>query len=212
MSVQRFVRSIPMLAVAGVLSAATLTALSPAQDPASLPLVLDQTRITVAGTSNVHDYTASTTAARITRVQLAPSVSATALWAGIMKPGAIEAMDVVVPAATLSSPREGLDKNMHKALKVNQHPEITFRLGRLEGGTVAGSFKAIGTMQVAGVRREVAFDINAEPHDSTLVVTGEARLLMTDFGIAPPKAMLGMLKTDPKITVTFETRLAVPLT
>jgi hypothetical protein len=37
-------------------------------------------------------------------------------------------------------------------------------------------------------------------------------LLMTDFGIAPPKAMLGMLKTDPKVTVTFETMLSVPLT
>ena len=30
---------------------------------------------------------------------------------------------------------------------------------------------------------------------------------MTDFGITPPKAMLGMLKTDPKVTVTFETVL-----
>ena len=32
-------------------------------------------------------------------------------------------------------------------------------------------------------------------------------MLMTDFGIEPPKAMLGMLKTDPKVTVTFETVL-----
>jgi hypothetical protein len=37
-------------------------------------------------------------------------------------------------------------------------------------------------------------------------------MLMTDFGIVPPKAMLGMLKTDPKVTITFETLLAVPLT
>ena len=35
---------------------------------------------------------------------------------------------------------------------------------------------------------------------------------MTDYGIAPPKAMLGMLKTDPKVTITFETVLAIPLT
>ncbi len=35
---------------------------------------------------------------------------------------------------------------------------------------------------------------------------------MTDFGIAPPKAMLGMLKTDSKVTVSFETVLSVPLT
>jgi hypothetical protein len=37
-------------------------------------------------------------------------------------------------------------------------------------------------------------------------------LLMTDFGIAPPKALMGMLKTDPKVTVSFQTLLAVPLT
>ena len=35
---------------------------------------------------------------------------------------------------------------------------------------------------------------------------------MTDFGITPPKAMLGMFKTDPKVTVTFETVLAMPPT
>ena len=35
---------------------------------------------------------------------------------------------------------------------------------------------------------------------------------MTDFGITPPKAMLGMLKTDPKVTVTFETVLAIAAT
>ena len=45
---------------------------------------------------------------------------------------------------------------------------------------------------------------------SSITVIGEVALLMTDYGITPPKAMLGMLKTDPKITVTFETVLAVP--
>jgi hypothetical protein len=31
-----------------------------------------------------------------------------------------------------------------------------------------------------------------------------------DYGIMPPKAMLGMLKTDPKVVVTFETVLSQP--
>jgi len=35
---------------------------------------------------------------------------------------------------------------------------------------------------------------------------------MTDFGIKPPTAMLGMLKTDPKVGIAFETVLAVPRT
>jgi hypothetical protein len=44
------------------------------------------------------------------------------------------------------------------------------------------------------------------------VVTGQVVLLMTDYGIKPPTAMLGMLKTDPKVTITFETVLSVPRT
>jgi hypothetical protein len=43
-------------------------------------------------------------------------------------------------------------------------------------------------------------------------VQGSLDLLMTDYGITPVKALMGMLKTDPKVTVTFETVLAVPLT
>jgi hypothetical protein len=38
------------------------------------------------------------------------------------------------------------------------------------------------------------------------------QILMTDFGVTPPTAMLGMLKTYPKVTITFDTQLTVPLT
>jgi hypothetical protein len=58
----------------------------------------------------------------------------------------------------------------------------------------------------------VTLALKARLADATVTVTGELQLLMTDFGITPPKAMLGMLKTDPKVTVTFDTVLGVPLT
>ena len=48
--------------------------------------------------------------------------------------------------------------------------------------------------------------------NTTLTVQGSLDLLMTDYGITPVKAMMGMLQTDPKVTVTFETVLAVSLT
>jgi polyisoprenoid-binding protein YceI len=67
-------------------------------------------------------------------------------------------------------------------------------------------------LKIAGVAREVTLDITTERKDATLCVRGQVQLLMTDFGIKPPVAMLGMLKTDPKVTVTFETVLAIPLT
>jgi hypothetical protein len=177
------------------------------------PLALGSGRVTIAGTSNIHEYTASTTAITVTRVRLAAGIAGPNFWEQIVRPGALEAFEISIPAASLSSPKEGLDKNMHKALKVTDHQNITFKLQRLEARPGAsGALRGVGLLQIAGVEREMAIDLTTTRKDDTLAVHGEVHILMTDFGIAPPKAMLGMLKTDPKVTVTFDTILTVPLT
>jgi polyisoprenoid-binding protein YceI len=176
------------------------------------PLTIDTARITLAGTSNIHAYTASTTAVRVTRASLSGAAAAPSIWDGVSQPGAVEAFEVAIPAAQLTSPKEGLDKNMHKALKVQEHADITFRLTRLEAGASAGTMKAPGVLRIAGVERNVVLELTTERHEATFTVRGKVDLLMTDYGIKPPTAMLGMLKTDPKVTVTFEVVLAVPLT
>ena len=174
-------------------------------------LAIDTAKITIDGTSNVHAWSAATTTARVTRAQLADGVAGAAFWDAIVKPGGLAAFDVTIPVATLHSAKDGLDKNMYKALNANTHADITFRLVRVEPGT-AGALRAIGVLKIAGVEKEVALDIKTERRESTLAVKGEVQLLMTDFGIAPPKAMMGMIKADPKVKVTFETVLTVPLT
>jgi len=176
------------------------------------PLRLVSNRVSLAGTSNIHPYTASSSAARLVRLQLASGVPGANGWEQILEPGALEAFEISIPAATLSSPKEGLDKNMHKALKVTEHPDITFRLSRLEGAAASGAIRGVGILRIAGVEREVTLALKTLCTDTNVTVTGEVQLLMTDFGITPPKAMLGMLKTDPKVTVTFETVFGIPLT
>lgn len=193
------------------LYAVALTAAT-SQGATSSPLKLVSNRVSLAGTSNIHAYTASSTAARIVRLQLASDVLGANVWEQILKPGAIEAFEISIPAATLSSPKDGVDKNMHKALKVTEHPDITFRLSRLETADPAGIIRGVGILKIAGVEREVTLALKTQRAEGTFTVTGEVRLLMTDFGITPPKAMLGMLKTDPKVTVTFETIFGIPLT
>ena len=175
-------------------------------------LAFGSARITISGTSNVHAYTASTTTARVTRVQIAPSAAGAQFWQDVVAGGGLQAFEIAVPAAKLTSDKEGLDKNMHKALKVQEHADITFRLLRLEAKAPVGPVRAVGLLKIAGVEREIALDLTTERKDNGLLVKGEIDLLMTDYGIAPPKAMLGMLKTDPKVTITFETVLSVPLT
>jgi polyisoprenoid-binding protein YceI len=200
------------LLAAGIVTTAAATAVMSGA-AANVPLAVSSGRVSIAGTSNIHEYTASTTAVRVTRVQLASTVTGPNFWDEVVKPGAVEAFDVAIAAASLSSPKEGLDKNMHKALKTDAHPDITFRLRRLEPRAgVAGGLRGVGVLQIAGVEREVAIDLTTGRKDAGLNVHGELQIVMTDFNITPPKAMLGMLKTDPKVTITFDTLLTVPLT
>jgi len=175
---------------------------------ATAPLAINSARITIDGTSNIHPYTASTSVLRVTRAELGGAFGGPDFWA---MPGGVQAFEVAIPAATLSSPREGVDKNMHKALKVQEHANITFHLVRFEAKE-SGAAKAAGLLQIAGVEHQVTFDVETKRTGLTLAVQGKVELLMTDYGITPPKALLGMLKTDPRVTVTFEAVLTMPLT
>ena len=194
------------------LAAILLFAAVPSAAP-NTQLAIGTGRVTIAGTSNIHEYTASTTAIQVTRVQLGTLPAGGDLLENAFKPGVVEAFEVAIPAKSLASKKDGLDKNMHAALKAAEHPEITFKLLRFENRPApATGLRAIGVLRVAGVDRQVAIDITSERKDATLLVKGTLALLMTDFGIAPPKAMMGMLKTDPKVTITFEVAVAANLT
>jgi polyisoprenoid-binding protein YceI len=190
---------------------AALSIVAGATTAGQSPIAITSGRVTLAGTSNVHAYTASTTTVRVTAARLG-AVPAGALWDHALEPGVVEAFAITIPAATLASPKGDLDKNMHKALKVEQFPDITFRLVRFETKGDGGPARAIGMLTIAGVEREVALTLTTKRAGDTLNVQGTLDLLMTDYGVTPPKAMLGMLKTDPKVTITFETVLAIPAT
>jgi polyisoprenoid-binding protein YceI len=176
-----------------------------AQD-ARAAIALSASRVSIAGTSNVHAFSAATTDVRVTRVQLTEPCTG---WDEVLKAGALKAFDVSIPVVSLKSGDDGMDKNMYKALKAPQNADITFSVSQLEPKGTANAFKATGTLRIAGVEREVALDVTTELRDGKLVVKGALPILMTDYGIAPPKAMLGMLKTDPKVTVSFVATLSL---
>lgn len=189
-------------------SIATLIAITPIVAHAQASsLSLSTATVSIAGTSNIHEFTAVAKDVRVSRLVIATGVPAAAV---VNNPAAVEGFEIVIRASSLTSPKDGLDKNMHKALKAAEFPDIVFRLSKLDGQ--GGALKAIGSLKIAGVEKDITFPVTAAAAPTTLTVSGEVALLMTDYGIAPPKAMMGMLKTDPKITVKFETVFAVPTT
>jgi polyisoprenoid-binding protein YceI len=178
-------------------------------------LTFSSARVSLEGTSNMHGYSASTTAVRLASIHIDGTPTGDVLEQ-LLAPGALKTLEIAIAAATLSSPREGIDKNMHKALKVEAHPDIRFRLRSLEpDGSPAGAaakpgtaYRAFGWLTIAGVEKEVVLNLAVERKGAALIVTGGTDLLMTDYGITPPKAMLGMLRTNPKVQIRLELAVA----
>jgi polyisoprenoid-binding protein YceI len=183
-----------------------LIAFATAATRAQAPIALTSSRVSIAGTSNVHDFSAATTDVRITRVEVADGCSG---WDDVLKADGLKAFEIAIPTASLKSGDDGMDKTMQKALKAPQTVDIAFRVSQLEPKGAAGAYRAAGVLRIAGVEREVALDVTVEQKDGKLTVKGALPILMTDYGIAPPKAMLGMLKTDPKVIVSFVTVLSL---
>ena len=101
-----------------------------------------------------------------------------------------------------------MDSNLYKALKADDTPEISYILGTFEvvPSAAKDSFtvKAVGALTIAGTEKTVNMDVTAARQaDGSILAEGALPLLMTDFGVNPPRALLGTLRTDNKITVKF---------
>lgn len=184
------------LGAALAVSVATLTAQS--------PLKVGNAKVTITGTTNVHGYTVMSSAIRLTNAKVGAFDGD--LWALAQKPALVEAFDITIPVASLKSEKDGLDKNMYKALKADKFADITFKAKSFE--KTAKGVKAIGTLTISGVAKDIALDLAVARAGSNLSIVGEVPLMMTDYGVVPPKAMMGMMKTDPKVVIRIELVLA----
>lgn len=151
--------------------------------------------LTVKGDSTLHKWEASTG-------ELKGGLS--------LEDNEITSLEVSIPVETLKSGKDGLDDKMYDAMKTGKFPRVGFVLTKSEkpeenpdGMTgevrlVTGDLTILDTTQSVTVPVAVATDENGQ-----LALSGSRELDMTDFGVKPPKAMLGMVKAHPKITVDF---------
>lgn len=116
--------------------------------------------------------------------------------------------EVKVRAATLTTGIDGRDANMRELLEVDRHPEIRFAIERLEpaaGGidcqaqTVRGEI--VGRMTIRGQTRALAMPVTIEvDQQKRVVINGQARLRLSDYGITPP-SQLGVISMQDEVVV-----------
>ena len=126
----------------------------------------------------------------------------------------IEGVKVTVPSKKIVSNKSTImDRLMHDALKVTEHPEISYELGENVAGIgeVMFSVKTSGKLTLAGVTKAVEFTVQGQRLDGGKIrLKGTMPLKMSEYGITPPTAMFGALRTGDDVTVHFEVVVAPP--
>ena len=208
-----------LIAAAGSAGAANQTRFTPA---AASRIVLD-------GTSNVKDWSCSgttldgelTVAAPIDKINaIMDRIEDGNIGIWMSDPAAARfpapAFTLQVPVASLRCGNAMMERDMNRAMRAEIHPTIEFRFTGLRGGVHHDidantySVRVAGDLVLAGARRTVELTITASRLDANRFrIEAQLPLRMTDFGIAPPTALFGMVKARDELVVRFDMTLEV---
>lgn len=162
-----------------------------------------ESKLWVEGGSNLHDWSC-----KASSVDAAIEVDDAFFKTKTVSATSLKKVQVKVPVRNLKCGNGKMDNNLYKALKADDAPEISYSLATFDvvPGATTDSFtvKAVGALTIAGSEKTLTIDVTAARlPDGSIRAEGALPLLMTDFGVKPPTALLGTLRTDNKITVKF---------
>ncbi|WP_194775664.1 YceI family protein [Pararhodonellum marinum] len=111
-------------------------------------------------------------------------------------------LSIEMPAESIKSGKNGMDKNAYAALKTKNHKTVTFKLTDWKSN--GGQYQATGDFTIAGKTRSVTFPVDTEFSGENILIKGSHDCKLTDFDIDPPTALLGTVKTGNDVTIHFE--------
>lgn len=156
----------------------------------------------IDGTSNVRDWDADVNTVNATFVLSMFDLSdLTSLTADHFK-----TMELSIPVEDIESDSGRLTRNLQDYLEVDDHSLITFKMNGIESVSVDGDSAKItanGVINAAGVDHETTMNVTATVNNGKVTFSGIQELLMTDFGIDPPTAMLGSIRARDEISIIY---------
>jgi len=209
-------RSIAVLAAA-LITLACVAAAQPGPGSTAAPAAVHLgpgSALWIEGTSTVHEWESRTTRPTVKLLRDGATadpadVAALDQW---LRAGGLKGLELGVPLATMHSKKGStLDKNLLKALKAEQNPEITFHLTQARLGNASGdsiSVSADGVLRVAGRERPITVAGRLVRSEAGVWLNGSHGLRMTEYDVKPPTMMLGALRVHDSLSVHFRLLLA----
>ena len=163
---------------------------------AQQPINWTKGKIIVSGTSTIHDWEMGTDTFKA-------NASMTDDGKGIIT---ISNAIVTIITKNLKSESSSMDDKAYEALKSEKYKTISFHQTsdiKIQASQFTAAVK--GNMTIAGQTKPVLLNITGQiTENKELNITGTAKLKMTSFGIEPPKAMMGAIKSGDEITIEFK--------
>lgn len=114
-----------------------------------------------------------------------------------------------VPVHALDCGKKRMNKDLYEAIEASEHPMIRYRLDEADllerVGEDTYRLRTRGQLSLAGEERPIEMTVVGKRiGDGQYTVQGSKSLLMSDFGIDPPSALLGLIKAHDRIEVHFD--------
>ena len=163
---------------------------------------MKKAQLSVKGTSTLHDWES-----KASKVYAKGEIVEDA---GVLT--GVKHMKVSVDAKSIVSTKgKMMDEKTWEALKADKHPKITYELvsvASIAKQATGYTIKTNGNLTIAGVTKSIPMTVQAQTlEDGSLEFTGSKEILLSDYGMTPPTALMNTVKVGKTVTVSFKVSL-----
>ncbi|SHI95766.1 YceI family protein [Flavobacterium haoranii] len=156
-----------------------------------------ESKLTVLGTSNLHDWHAN--------AEVMSGKGTFVSEGNTLKE--VKSLNFVLTSEGLKSGKSGMDKNTYKALKTETYKNIEFKLLSVAKITKKSegvfAVETQGNLTICGVTKKVNQTFTVKVTGGKYLLSGKQTIDMTTYGIEPPTALMGTIKTGKDVTADF---------
>lgn len=151
----------------------------------------DESLMTISGTSTLHDWDSAV-----------EDFTATCKMDG----DEMQSASFKAKVESIKSGTRAMDQNTYNAMDSKKFPNISFTSKSIKND---GNFITVsGSLTIAGESKSINLKLKKEQWTAeSLNVSGEYTLKMSEYGIDPPRAMLGTIRTGDEVTISFDIAL-----